>query len=180
MPEPPHPFRDASTDPEAAMREMMGFSSFSMRRPKNPPDTSFTQVPSQSATLRDPVPHVESSSGLPGSNPSQALKSVKSPGEEQQRSILSQPSSNSIPFSTQQQTTIIFTSPETGISYTSEELDEWTRGKINERGDKVYFKPGFVYNDPWFRFRNTGMGGDNPGLNRKLAAAARTTQQKAG
>ncbi|KIW93851.1 uncharacterized protein Z519_05166 [Cladophialophora bantiana CBS 173.52] len=179
MPEPPHPFGDAYTDPEAAMREMMGFNSFSTRRPKNPPDTSLTQVSSHATTLRDPVPDVESSSGLWHSNHPQAPTSTKLPVDEPQRSIPSQPSSCSIPFSTQQQTTTIFTSPETGMSYTSEELDEWTRGKINERGDKVYFKPGFVCDDPWFRLRNTGMEGDNPGQNRKLAAAARTTQHKA-
>ncbi|ETI25470.1 hypothetical protein G647_02243, partial [Cladophialophora carrionii CBS 160.54] len=47
----------------------------------------------------------------------------------------------------------VFTSPQTGISYTNQELDEWSRGKLNDQGDKVYFKPGFVDADPWSRLR---------------------------
>lgn len=56
--------------------------------------------------------------------------------------------------SSRQDPTPAFTSPETGISFTHEELKDLMEGKkINERGDKVYFKPGFVTNDPWARLR---------------------------
>lgn len=58
------------------------------------------------------------------------------------------------PGSTASHQTYAFISPETGISYTRSELDEWSRGKVNERGDTVFFKPGFVCEDPWFRLRD--------------------------
>ncbi len=47
-----------------------------------------------------------------------------------------------------------FTSPETGVAYTRGELDQWSRGKVDGRGDTVFFKPGFVCADPWFRLRD--------------------------
>jgi hypothetical protein len=60
------------------------------------------------------------------------------------------------PLSTPQDPSYAYVSPETGVSYTAQELNEWGRGKINEHGDKVYFKPGFVIDDPWFRLRKSG------------------------
>lgn len=47
-----------------------------------------------------------------------------------------------------------FTSPISNTYYTRSDLDEWARGKINANGDTVYFKPGFVSDDPWARHRD--------------------------
>lgn len=46
-----------------------------------------------------------------------------------------------------------FSSPISNTYYTREDLDAWARGKVNGNGDTVYFKPGFVSNDPWARLR---------------------------
>jgi hypothetical protein len=69
-----------------------------------------------------------------------------------------------------QQPRYAFISTQTGISYTRAELDEWQNGKVNKRGDKVYFKPGFVDEDPWARLKNGGRvrsGGVRDGEERK-------------
>lgn len=49
---------------------------------------------------------------------------------------------------------IAFTSPDGQTTYTRSELDELARGKPNSNGDLVFFKPGFVSEDPWFRLRS--------------------------
>ena len=47
-----------------------------------------------------------------------------------------------------------FASPISNTYYTRAELEEWAKGKVNENGDTVYFKPGFVCEDPWARLRD--------------------------
>ncbi|OCT47192.1 hypothetical protein CLCR_02693 [Cladophialophora carrionii] len=80
----------------------------------------------------------------------------------QQQQMTTVPTPDTVPsFPTRQQAICVFTSPETGISYTKQELDEWSRGKLNDQGDKVYFKPGFVDADPWSRLRGVGETKDN-------------------
>ena len=81
-------------------------------------------------------------------------KELRLPGDQKQH-LPNKPQSNAAaaPSLAQNQPAYAFTSPQTGISYTRQELEEWTRGKVNERGDKVYFKPGFVAEDPWSRLR---------------------------
>jgi hypothetical protein len=46
-----------------------------------------------------------------------------------------------------------YTNPVTGISFTHAELEELAYGKVNKHGIKVYFKPGFVNDDPWWRLK---------------------------
>lgn len=43
--------------------------------------------------------------------------------------------------------------PETSQPFTQSELDEFARGKLNANGDTIYFKPGFIVDDPWARAR---------------------------
>ena len=53
----------------------------------------------------------------------------------------------------------VYTSP-TGVGFTKAELNAWARGKKNENGDLVFFKPGFISDDPWKRLRpETGNSG---------------------
>jgi hypothetical protein len=55
-----------------------------------------------------------------------------------------------------------FSAPSTDTHYTRAELDEWARGRPNRHGDLVFFKPGFVCDDPWARHRDgkdVGSGG---------------------
>jgi hypothetical protein len=76
---------------------------------------------------------------------------------DQQQQVTTVPAPDTGPsFPSRQQANFMFTSPQTGISYTKQELEEWARGKINGQGDKVYFKPGFVDDDPWSRLRKKG------------------------
>ncbi|OAP56462.1 hypothetical protein AYL99_09641 [Fonsecaea erecta] len=152
MSESPDPSHDAQAEAEMAMRAMMGFSSFSERRPKK---QSYTTPMNAPPVATDPK---QTASGVPG-------PSEKHAGDEEQ--LVSSPhhplpsSSATTPLpAPPQQTSYAFTSPQTGISYTAAELEEWSRGKVNARGDKVFFKPGFVSDDPWFRLRETGTGGN--------------------
>ncbi|KIW24060.1 uncharacterized protein PV07_09797 [Cladophialophora immunda] len=163
MPEPPDPPYDEDVDTEAAMRAAMGFSSFSERRPKNQSHTSPTNA---SPTMTDSKEMTQGLQGLPDlsdSNPPRAIDGTKVSADEPHLPTPPQLSSSSASLSAQPETSYAFTYPRTGVSYTSQELDAWSRGKTNERGDKVFFKPGFVSDDPWFRLRKTGQGGDDPG-----------------
>lgn len=60
----------------------------------------------------------------------------------------SSPSSSSFPVTATAQ--IAYQNPTTGISLTRQQLDAYAKGEIvNEKGDVVFFKPGFVVDDPW-------------------------------
>jgi hypothetical protein len=49
-----------------------------------------------------------------------------------------------------------YTNPVTGISFTHQELNDLRFGKVNEKGDLVYFKPSFVDLDPWAKLKGKG------------------------
>ncbi|KIX99701.1 uncharacterized protein Z520_04337 [Fonsecaea multimorphosa CBS 102226] len=170
MPESPESSHDAQADAELTMRAMMGFSSFSERRPKNQSHTSLMNAQHSTTDSKEPAPDAPGSSDFSDSRHPQAFESQNPPGDDEQMSSLHNdlsPNSTPYPAQQQQQTSYAFTSPQTGISYTSEELEQWSRGKVNARGDKVFFKPGFVSDDPWFRLRGgAGNGGENLGGNR--------------
>ena len=83
------------------------------------------------------------------------LSAARPPGVQQKQ----QPAADSgpvtePPFPTEQHSVYVFASPQTGIPYTKQDLEELARGRIDERGDRVYFKPGFVDDDPWSRLHN--------------------------
>jgi hypothetical protein len=60
---------------------------------------------------------------------------------------------NNNPSDTYSQT--VYTNPTTGISFTRQELYEYSQGrKTNEMGDVVFFRPSFVDEDPWKGLRN--------------------------
>lgn len=67
-------------------------------------------------------------------------------------------------FQLVQQEPCAFTSPVSNTFYSRSDLDSWARGHINSDGDTVYFKPGFVSEDPWARAKEV------------LAATAARTQ----
>lgn len=46
-----------------------------------------------------------------------------------------------------------YTNPDSGVSFTRQELYELRTGKKNERGDLVFFQPSFVDSDPWAAVR---------------------------
>ncbi|OAL36463.1 hypothetical protein AYO20_04359 [Fonsecaea nubica] len=172
MSESPDQSDGAHGDPEAAMRAMMGFSSFSERRPKHQPHTSATNAPAVEIQSGKIAPGAPGSSDLSRSSHLQEVEfesgSSETPGHVKNPSVpdRSTPLPAPPPLLHQQpQTNYAFVSPETGISFTPEELEELSRGKINARGDRVFFKPAFVADDPWFRLRRTGKGGDNSGSN---------------
>ncbi|EXJ88031.1 hypothetical protein A1O1_04958, partial [Capronia coronata CBS 617.96] len=52
-----------------------------------------------------------------------------------------------------EQSTYAFSYPATNTFYTRAQLNEWAQGKVNARGDTVYFRPNFVSDDPWARLR---------------------------
>ncbi|KIW80699.1 hypothetical protein Z517_07315 [Fonsecaea pedrosoi CBS 271.37] len=164
MSESPDQSDGANGDPEAAMRAMMGFSSFSERRPKHQSHTSATNAPAVETQSGKTAPGVPGSSDLSRSSHLQGVEfesgSSKTPGHEEHPSTLDQSTPLPAPPLPHQQpqTNYAFVSPETGISFTPEELEELSRGKINARGDRVFFKPAFVADDPWFRLRRTGKG----------------------
>ncbi|KIW66104.1 hypothetical protein PV04_08308 [Phialophora macrospora] len=174
MPEAQEPPASGQMDVDAAMREMMGFSSFNTR-PKNRSENNAAQFQSQKPTSSTMSTNnqdfsVISRSAVPSM--SHPLKLPQDP-EQQMTSVPAPDTVSSIP--SRQQAIFMFTSPQTGISFTKQELDEWARGKINEQGDKVYFKPGFVDDDPWSRLRknpdtkssNTEAWGKTVGQKRK-------------
>ncbi|KAI1617262.1 hypothetical protein EDD36DRAFT_462117 [Exophiala viscosa] len=126
-------------DVEAAMREAMGFSSFAVRRPKEQSDTQSQDT------------FAPSSMSASGSNqvPLGEPRVFNEPTTE--TSLQSQP--NQMSF-TPQPPSYAFTSPISNTYYTRTDLEEWARGKVNANGDTVFFKPGFVSDDPWARLRD--------------------------
>jgi hypothetical protein len=49
----------------------------------------------------------------------------------------------------------VYTNPVTGISFTRQQLYEYGQGqKTNEKGDVVFFRAGFVDEDPWKALRD--------------------------
>ncbi|RVX73306.1 hypothetical protein B0A52_02948 [Exophiala mesophila] len=127
-----------SFDAEAAMREAMGFSSFAVRRPKqetvSDPSQSDVAQETQAATELPPLEH---------QGPSLVQRARNAPSHGA--------SGTALPDTRTEQ--IAFTSPDGQTTYTRSELDEWARGKRNNNGDLVFFKPGFITEDPWSRLR---------------------------
>ncbi|KAJ9610764.1 hypothetical protein H2200_005541 [Cladophialophora chaetospira] len=149
---------DVDLDPEAAMREMMGFSSFTTR-PKNRSDASASQtLPQGPATVH---PSTGSNSIAVG-----IFNPLDRPHTKEQHPMTSSTAETPTSLASQNQYAYAFTSPQTEIAYTRQELQELMNGKVNERGDKVYFKPGFVDEDPWSRLRKKEVGGDGAGGSR--------------
>lgn len=63
-------------------------------------------------------------------------------------------SSLSVPESAAESPAIVFTSAISNTNYTKADLEAWARGKKNPNGDLVFFKPGFISEDPWSRLRD--------------------------
>ncbi|KIX03439.1 uncharacterized protein Z518_06991 [Rhinocladiella mackenziei CBS 650.93] len=131
-------------DAEAAMREEMGFSSFSTRRPKAQPDSSFQQ--SNTATTTNKQTDKTTATNI-DSSPNESSSTTKF------RTQSSPTLSSKTTLTTATSLAYVFTSPVSNTYYTRTDLEEWARGKVNANGDTVYFKPGFVSIDPWARNR---------------------------
>ncbi|KEF60786.1 uncharacterized protein A1O9_02348 [Exophiala aquamarina CBS 119918] len=129
---------DPNFDHDAAMREAMGFSSFAVRRPK---DDSFPTQPD----LRDqPQEHNEDMMTASTRGSFNTYSGTENPSRD----------SLSVHESAPRSPEIVFTSSATNTNYTKAELDVWARGKRNLNGDLVFFKPGFISEDPWSRLRD--------------------------
>ncbi|KIW46938.1 uncharacterized protein PV06_02558 [Exophiala oligosperma] len=127
---------DFDGDADAAMRQMMGFGTFTERRKNNPPDTSFASSSAASqpgGSSNEPTTSIGPTSLITPQHASQQVPQTQGQGDEEPIYAFSSPVSNTY--------------------YTKEDLDRWARGMINANGDTVYFKPGFVSNDPWARLR---------------------------
>ncbi|KIV94955.1 hypothetical protein PV10_02669 [Exophiala mesophila] len=131
-----------SFDAEAAMRQAMGFSSFAVRRPKqetvSDPFQSDIAQETQAATDLPPAEHQ-------GPSLVQRARNASRQGA----------SRTDLPGTSTEQ--IAFTSPDGKTTYTRSELNEWARGKPNNNGDLVFFKPGFITEDPWSRLRGRNL-----------------------
>ncbi|KIV79847.1 hypothetical protein PV11_07392 [Exophiala sideris] len=129
----------AEIDMETAMREAMGFSSFAVRRPKNESDTQSQDTFAASSTS------ASGSNQVPLGEPRVFNQSTTEPA------LQHQPDQASF---TPQPPTYAFTSPISNTYFTRTDLEELARGKVNANGDTVFFKPGFVSDDPWARLRD--------------------------
>ncbi|EXJ86796.1 hypothetical protein A1O3_03750 [Capronia epimyces CBS 606.96] len=162
------PSFDADTDPESAMRQMMGFASFSTRRPREQPKVAFP-VESRSLTAQSHQPQSNSTSTSAATEHHNALGSANSDSDTARPlpvTVLETVSNDSIPptpLQPREQLAYMFTNPATNRFYTRTDLNDWAQGKVNARGDMVYFKPAFISDDPWARLRPKENGQANRG-----------------
>ncbi|KAJ4609879.1 hypothetical protein HRR85_006152 [Exophiala dermatitidis] len=175
-------------DAEAAMRAMMGFASFSTRRPReqaqaiqyvdrlkaprslqSPPHAEQMGAPPQANSTfsthdtdsRDSFETLYSQPQPPAQSQAEAQLGDNNDGQppypqpalDEAASVLGMPPTPSERSYSTHGTSYAFSAPNSNTFYTRAELDEWARGKVNARGDVVYFKPAFVSDDPWARLR---------------------------
>ncbi|KAL2408603.1 hypothetical protein ABEF93_005443 [Exophiala dermatitidis] len=166
-------------DAEAAMRAMMGFASFSTRRPReqgqaprslqSPPHAEQMGAPPQAnstssthdtdsrdsfeTSYSQPQPPAQSQAEAQLGDNNDAQPPYPQPAPDEAASVPGMPPTPSERSYSTHGTSYAFSAPNSNTFYTRAELDEWARGKVNARGDVVYFKPAFVSDDPWARLR---------------------------
>ncbi|KIW10434.1 hypothetical protein PV08_11398 [Exophiala spinifera] len=129
-------------DADAAMHEMMGFSTFTERRKDKRFETTFAPSLSSSSSSATAAAATASQPGESSSKPASFGSSLDGSKREQNQN-----------HGNEEAPVYAFSSPVSNTYYTREDLDAWARGKVNANGDTVYFKPGFVSDDPWARLR---------------------------